>query len=185
MSPSPNAATSPPVVASCVLSVRGNTNSIVSPGAVSAGGSSRLINPEMLSAGLDVSLNPAAPHNSGTSPPLAAQPSPQAMYQFNHSHLLSFGDCPRVRGMTLRQRERLGRRDMAYLLSNSCLRPHLILNHQIISPGMLYRIWRRALGHLLCSITGNEVLDPEMRVNQEQRVVAMLAFVQRLERLIQ
>ena len=177
----PLAGTSP-VLASCVLSLRGNVSPAL-PQTMSSGGVAELSNPQVLSA--DRGVDHAGIRSPAASPAVADHPDQGDLYQFNQTHLLSFGNCLRVRGMTVRQRERLGRRDMAYLLSNSCLRPRLAIHHQIISPQLLYRIWRRALARLMHAIGCDVSLDSEMSSCQEQRVVAMLSWLQRLERSVQ
>ena len=179
----PLAGTSP-VLGSCILSLRGNVSPAL-PQPLSSGGATGLANPEVLSAGYSIGADHSGVYSSAASPAITNNPDQGDLYQFNQAHLLSFGNCLRVRGMTVRQRERLGRRDMAYLLSNACLRPRLAIHQQIISPQLLYRIWRRALARLMHGISCDVSLDSEMSSCQEQRVVAMMSWLQRLERSMQ
>ena len=99
--------------------------------------------------------------------------------------LLSFGECAAMRAMGLVGIQRLGRREMAFLLSNQDRWPLSARRTFPVDASALYRFWREALMARSCLLDTNIDIDESMRALQQQRIVAMLSYLQVLERALE
>ena len=108
-------------------------------------------------------------------------PEMDSLYAFDESDLLSFEECVEIRKLGLAELSLLARREMALLLSNSCFWPPMAHWVVPIAPGALYRMWRRALMRRLYIVSRDTTIDSEMQGAQEQRIIAMLTYLQTLE----
>ena len=104
-----------------------------------------------------------------------------SLYAFDESELLSFEECAEVRKLGLSDLSLLARREMALLLSNCCFWPPMAHWVVPIAPGTLYRMWRRSLMRRLHIVSRDTTIDTEMQGAQEQRIIAMLTYLQTLE----
>ena len=104
-----------------------------------------------------------------------------SLYSFCETGLLPFGESATLRVMTGAAIQTLGRREMGFLLTNQSHWPRLALCQVPILAAALYRIWRTVLAERLCRVTSSSTLDSDMRAQQERRIVAMLAYLGKLE----
>ena len=134
---------------------------------------------------------PGPAQSRGNVPPLGSSGSrnligsPRSVMLFCELDLLSFGECAAIRAMGLIGIQRLGRREMAFLLANQDRWPRSARRSFPVDASALYRYWREALMARSGQVDRNREIDDSMRALQQQRIVAMLSYLQVLERALE